>query len=71
MTSIKKLINYKKEIEKDTKFFGTTKEIGSTYASKAVRTGIRIGDLVGGFAAFSEKFIALESPHKKTFLLLK
>ena len=60
------------EIEKGTRSLGTTKKgIGPAYASKAARTGIRIGDLVGDYAAFSEKFIALVSSHKKIFPALE
>jgi len=35
---------------------GTTKKgIGPTYASKATRNGIRVGDLLGDFEIFREK----------------
>lgn len=38
------------------KSLGTTKKgIGPTYASKANRTGIRVGDLLGDFNLFAEK----------------
>jgi adenylosuccinate synthase len=44
------------EQEKGKKSLGTTKKgIGPTYSSKASRTGIRIADLIGDFAQFSEK----------------
>ncbi|KAF7266742.1 adenylosuccinate synthetase [Rhynchophorus ferrugineus] len=39
---------------------GTTKKgIGPTYSSKATRNGIRVGDLLGDFEKFREKFKAL------------
>lgn len=42
--------------QKGGKSIGTTKKgIGPTYASKATRTGIRFGDLMGDFEAFAEK----------------
>lgn len=38
------------------KSLGTTKKgIGPAYASKANRTGIRVGDLLGDFNLFAEK----------------
>lgn len=41
------------------KSLGTTKKgIGPTYASKANRTGIRVGDLLGDFNLFAEKYIS-------------
>lgn len=56
------------EIEKGTRSLGTTKKgIGPAYASKAARTGIRIGDLVGDFDKFSEKFSTIVSSHQKIF----
>ena len=56
------------ELEKGKKSLGTTKKgIGPAYASKAARTGIRIGDLVGDYDAFSEKFNALVASHQKYF----
>lgn len=40
------------------KSLGTTKKgIGPTYASKANRTGIRTGDLLGDFDLFAEKYV--------------
>lgn len=40
------------------KSLGTTKKgIGPTYASKANRTGIRVGDLLGDFDLFAEKCV--------------
>lgn len=39
------------------KSLGTTKKgIGPAYSSKATRNGIRVGDLLGDFAAFSDKW---------------
>lgn len=56
------------EIEKGTKSLGTTKKgIGPAYASKAARTGIRVGDLVGDYEKFSEKFSAIVGSHKQVF----
>lgn len=38
------------------KSLGTTRKgIGPTYASKANRTGIRVGDLIGDFKFFTER----------------
>lgn len=40
------------------KSLGTTKKgIGPTYSSKANRNGIRVGDLIGDFNAFTEKLV--------------
>ncbi|XP_066154753.1 adenylosuccinate synthetase [Euwallacea fornicatus] len=47
---------------------GTTKKgIGPTYSSKATRNGIRVGDLLGDFEIFREKFKALMSIHQRMF----
>jgi len=47
---------------------GTTKRgIGPTYATKALRNGIRITDLISDFDKFSEKFRALCDYHKMIF----
>lgn len=44
------------EKEKNGTSVGTTKKgIGPTYASKANRNGIRVGDLMGDFELFSDK----------------
>ncbi|XP_001601167.1 adenylosuccinate synthetase isoform X1 [Nasonia vitripennis] len=60
------------ELEKGTRSLGTTKKgIGPAYASKAARTGIRIGELVGDYDKFSEKFVALVASHQKIFPALK
>lgn len=60
------------EIEKGSRSLGTTKKgIGPAYASKAARTGIRIGDLVGDYDKFSEKFTTLVTSHQKIFPALK
>lgn len=48
------------EQEKGKKSLGTTKKgIGPTYSSKATRNGLRIGDLLGDFTMFSEKYVEL------------
>lgn len=40
------------------KSLGTTKKgIGPAYSSKATRNGIRVGDLLGDFNTFSDKYI--------------
>lgn len=45
------------EQEKGQKSLGTTKKgIGPTYSSKATRNGLRIGDLLGDFNNFTEKY---------------
>lgn len=45
------------EAEKGGKSLGTTKKgIGPTYSSKATRNGIRVGDLLGDFESFAEKY---------------
>jgi len=39
---------------------GTTRKgIGPTYSSKATRNGLRVGDLVGDFALFKERYLSL------------
>ncbi|KAF5292919.1 hypothetical protein FQA39_LY13799 [Lamprigera yunnana] len=58
------------ELEKSKKGqkIGTTKKgIGPTYSSKATRNGIRIGELLGDFSEFSEKFQALVSMYQRMF----
>ncbi|KAI0221207.1 Adenylosuccinate synthetase [Lamellibrachia satsuma] len=48
------------EQNRGSKSLGTTKKgIGPTYSSKATRNGLRVGDLVGDFDVFSEKFRGL------------
>lgn len=60
------------ELEKGTQSLGTTKKgIGPTYSSKATRNGIRIGDLLGDFDIFSEKFNTLVLSYKKMFPALQ
>lgn len=50
------------------KSIGTTKRgIGPTYATKALRNGIRVCDLMGNFDIFKEKFKALVKYHKTLF----
>ncbi len=47
---------------------GTTKKgIGPTYSSKATRNGLRVSDLVGDFAKFTEKFETLVKYHEDSF----
>ncbi|XP_034940912.1 adenylosuccinate synthetase [Chelonus insularis] len=56
------------ELEKGTQSLGTTKKgIGPTYSSKATRNGLRIGELLGDFDKFSEKFNALVSCYQRMF----
>ena len=45
---------------------GTTKKgIGPTYSSKMSRTGVRVGDLVGDFDAFANKFKILVEQNQR------
>uniref|UniRef100_A0A1B0CWS6 Adenylosuccinate synthetase n=2 Tax=Lutzomyia longipalpis TaxID=7200 RepID=A0A1B0CWS6_LUTLO len=56
------------EAEKGGKSLGTTKKgIGPTYSSKATRNGIRVGDLLGNFEHFSEKFQSCCSLYQRMF----
>ncbi|XP_075982547.1 adenylosuccinate synthetase [Anticarsia gemmatalis] len=56
------------EAEKGKNSLGTTKKgIGPTYSSKATRNGLRIGDLLGDFASFEEKFRTLAANYKRMF----
>jgi len=51
---------------------GTTKKgIGPTYSSKMSRTGIRVGDLVGDFDAFANKFKILVEQNERAHPSLK
>lgn len=51
---------------------GTTKRgIGPTYASKVARRGLRVGDLVGDWASFCERYEALVEFYKSQFPSLK
>lgn len=60
------------ELEKGAKPLGTTKKgIGPTYSSKAARYGLRIGDLLGDFDKFSEKFETLVMQYQRMFPELK
>lgn len=60
------------ELEKGTQSLGTTKKgIGPTYSSKAARNGLRIGDLLGDFDKFSQKFDTLVTSYQKMFPALK
>ncbi|CAG9565640.1 unnamed protein product [Danaus chrysippus] len=56
------------EAEKGKNSLGTTKKgIGPTYSAKATRNGIRIGDLLGDFEIFEEKFRTLAANYKRMF----
>ncbi|XP_013135724.1 PREDICTED: adenylosuccinate synthetase [Papilio polytes] len=60
------------EAEKGKNSLGTTKKgIGPTYSSKATRNGVRIGDLLGDFAIFEEKFRTLAAGYKRMFPALE
>ncbi|XP_062593309.1 adenylosuccinate synthetase-like [Saccostrea cucullata] len=49
----------------DISVIGTTKKgIGPAYSSKATRNGLRVGDLVGDFSLFTEKFRKLIDYYK-------
>lgn len=51
---------------------GTTKKgIGPTYSSKMSRTGIRVGDLIGDFDAFANKFKILVEQNERAHPSLK
>eukprot|EP00794_Sanderia_malayensis_P020014 gene20014-21975_t len=56
------------EAMRGSKSIGTTKRgIGPTYATKALRNGVRVCDLVGNFEIFTEKFKNLVKFHQKLF----
>ncbi|KAI8130792.1 hypothetical protein FF38_12568 [Lucilia cuprina] len=56
------------EAEKGGKSLGTTKKgIGPAYSSKATRNGIRVGELLGDFNLFSEKFKSIVATHLRLF----
>ncbi|XP_055373758.1 adenylosuccinate synthetase [Condylostylus longicornis] len=56
------------EAEKGKKSLGTTKKgIGPAYSSKASRNGIRVGELLGDFNLFEEKFRSLVANYKRLF----
>lgn len=56
------------ELEKGTQSLGTTKKgIGPTYSSKAARNGLRVGQLLGDFDKFSEKFKSLVASYQRMF----
>ena len=60
------------EEEKGKSSIGTTKKgIGPTYASKAYRNGIRVGELVGNFDRFCERFHQLLESSCRRFPQLK
>ncbi|CAO1419224.1 unnamed protein product [Diamesa serratosioi] len=50
------------------KSLGTTKKgIGPAYSSKATRNGIRVGDLMGDFKLFSDKFRGIVATYQRLF----
>lgn len=56
------------ELEKGTQSLGTTKKgIGPAYSDKAARIGLRIGDLLGDFDKFSQKFNTLVTSYQRMF----
>lgn len=56
------------ELAKGTQSLGTTKKgIGPVYSDKAARVGLRIGDLLGDFDKFSQKFNTLVTSYQKMF----
>lgn len=56
------------EAEKGKKSLGTTKKgIGPAYSSKASRNGIRVGELLGDFKLFEEKFRSIVASYKRLF----
>ena len=60
------------EQEKGNQSLGTTKRgIGPTYSSKANRNGLRVGDLLGDFDKFSDKFKTLVESYQRMFPTLK
>ncbi|KAM7359577.1 adenylosuccinate synthetase [Cochliomyia hominivorax] len=60
------------EAEKGGKSLGTTKKgIGPAYSSKATRNGIRVGELLGDFNLFSEKFKSIVATHLRLFPSIK
>ncbi|CAD6216148.1 GSCOCG00004366001-RA-CDS [Cotesia congregata] len=59
------------ELEKGSQSLGTTKKgIGPTYSNKTTRNGLRIGDLMGDFDKFSEKFNTLVETYRRMFPFL-
>lgn len=60
------------ELEKGKQSLGTTKKgIGPTYSSKATRNGLRVGDLLGDFEKFSDKFHTLVYCYQRMFPTLE
>lgn len=56
------------EQEKGNQSLGTTKRgIGPTYSCKAARNGLRVGDLLGDFDKFAEKFKTLVESYQRMF----
>lgn len=60
------------EAEKGKNSLGTTKKgIGPAYSAKATRNGIRIGDLLGDFSLFEDKYRTLVASYKRMFPALE
>ncbi|XP_014087987.2 adenylosuccinate synthetase [Bactrocera oleae] len=62
------LVDGMQEAEKGGKSLGTTKKgIGPAYSSKATRNGIRVGELLGDFNIFTDKFKSIVATHLRLF----
>ncbi|XP_011193293.1 adenylosuccinate synthetase [Zeugodacus cucurbitae] len=62
------LVDGMQEAEKGGKSLGTTKKgIGPAYSSKATRNGIRVGELLGDFNIFADKFKSIVATHLRLF----
>ncbi|XP_018785685.1 PREDICTED: adenylosuccinate synthetase [Bactrocera latifrons] len=62
------LVDGMQEAEKGGKSLGTTKKgIGPAYSSKATRNGIRVGELLGDFNLFTDKFKSIVATHLRLF----
>ncbi|XP_067618025.1 adenylosuccinate synthetase [Eurosta solidaginis] len=66
------LVDGMQEAEKGGKSLGTTKKgIGPAYSSKATRNGLRVGELLGDFNLFSDKFKSIVGTHLRLFPSIK
>lgn len=66
------LVDGMQEAEKGGKSLGTTKKgIGPAYSSKATRNGIRVGELLGDFNIFTDKFKSIVATHLRLFPSIK
>ncbi|XP_036323175.1 adenylosuccinate synthetase [Rhagoletis pomonella] len=66
------LVDGMQEAEKGGKSLGTTKKgIGPAYSSKATRNGIRVGELLGDFNLFTDKFKSIVATHLRLFPSIK